>query len=630
MSVMQLNIKRWPHNWLFFVLCTAYLALVIEPNLLYACFGSVLPDVPAFPAHLAFAGKHLSQPSGLLLAVTGLLSQCFYTSWSGSLVIVATALGLSELARRHFKAAGFGSLPTLTCLPMIVMMLMYSRYQHPLLGVLVVCLGLLSAWAYVLASRRYPRLGAPLLCAATVLTFWLGGTGALIVFLAMALVHLLCRRTQGLALVLGLPMALAIIWLLLQYLALISVADAWPLCLPLSKPVTGSMKAYSKGIMIALYSFVPVCLSLLVLARGAWHRINRNQSKKARKGKKARAANQSPKLSLAWVKAGATLGCPFVILGLALFFSHDPLSKPYVQIHHHSHLQQWDKVLDTARHLPKGQTNVYVHHAIVRALFHTDRLPFDLLKYPQTPQGLFLTHESSVSNLTQLKLHDLFLELGQVNMAEKQASELLAADIDIGSIYERLIWVHIIKEQHDTARIFVNALHKDPLYRQTAQDLVHILDQGLPDDQVKRIERIRACMPPPTETVRESLDQMLIQLLNHNPGNQMAFEYLMTLYCLAGQVNRVAALLPQSARFNYPSTPALYQEAAVVYFSAQKQDIDTKRTPITPDTLKRYRRFTQLRTAFQQRKQKALLGQLIEEFGSSYFFYHAFGQVGLK
>jgi hypothetical protein len=627
---MLTRITRWPHHWVFYLGCAVYLMVVTEPHLLYSCFGFLLPDVPAFPAHLAFAGEPLSQPGGLLWAVTGLLSQCFYHSWSGTLVIMVTALGLSELARRHFKAAGFGNLTLLTCLPALMIVLMYSRHKHPLLGVLVVCLGLFGAWAYVLASCRYPKLGSPLLCVITVVTFWLGGTGALIVFLAMTLIHLLHRRKQGLALALGLPMALAIIWILLQYLALTSIAEAWPLCLPLSKPVTGSMKAYSKGLMIALYSFAPVCLGLLVLARGAWHRINRSHSKKTRKGKKARAANQAPKRSLVLTKAWAFLGLPFVIMGLSLYFSHDPLSKPYVQIHHYSHLQQWDKVLETARQLPKGQTNVYVHHAIVRALFHTDRLAFDLLKYPQTRQGVFLTHETHVSNLTQLKLHDLFLELGQVNIAEKHASELLASDVDFGCIYERLAWIHIIKEQYDTARIFVNALHKDPLYRKTARALVHILDHGLPEDQIKRIERIRACVPPHTETVRESLDQMLVQLLNQNPNNRMAFEYLMTLYCLSRQVNKVAALLPQAARFNYPSTPALYQEAAVIYYMAQKKAIDTKRIPIAPDTLKRQRRFMQLNAAFQKTKQRALLRQLIEEFGSSYFFYHTFRRVGLK
>jgi len=604
--------------------------VVTEPDLLYACFGFLLPDVPARPAHLAFTGVPLSHPGALLWAVTGLLSQCFYYAWSGTLVIMLTALGLSELTRRHFKTAGFGNLPVLTCLPMLMILLMYSRYKHPLPGVLAVSLGLWDAWVYVRASWRYPKLGGPLLCVCTFVTFWLGGTGALIVFLVMTLIHLLLRRKQYLAFVLGLPLALAIIWMLLQYVALISVAEAWSLCLPLSKPVADSMKAYSKGLMISLYSFVPVCLGLLVLARGAWYRVKRSQPKKARKGKRARSANQPPKRILALTKAIAFLGLPFVLLGLALFSSHDPLSKPHVQIHHQGHFRQWDKVLDTARQLPKGQTNVYVHHAIVRALFHTDRLAFDLLKYPQTPQGLFLTHEATVSNLTQLKLHDLFLELGQVNMAEKQVSELLAADVDCGAIYERLAWIHIIKEQYETARIFVNALHKDPLYGEAARALIHILDHGLPEDQVKRIERIRACMPPHTETVRESLDQMLIQLLNHNPGNQMAFEYLMTLYCLTGQVNRVAALLPQCARFNYPSTPALYQEAALIHSMAQKQAVDPKHIPIAPDTLKRFRRFTQLRTAFQQSKQKALLRQLIEEFGSSYFFYYAFRQVGLK
>lgn len=625
---MLTRVTRWPHNWLFFLGCAAYLLFVTEPHLLYTCFGFLLPDVPACPAHLAFADAPLSRPGALLWAVTGLLSQCFYHSWSGTLVITLTALGLSELARRHFKAAGFGNLPVLTCLPVIILVLMYSRYRHPLLGVLSLCLGLLHAWAYLLVYRRYPKLGGPLLCVTTVVTFWLGGSVALIVFLALTLIHLLHRRGQGLALVLGLPLALGIIWLLLQYVALISVAEAWTLTSPLSEAVTGGKQPYTKGLTLALYSVVPMCLGLLILVRSIWHRIIRKRSRKAKKKNRSQAANA--KGLLASTRAALPLTLPFVFLSLALFYSHDPLSKPYVQIHHYSHFQQWDKVLDTVGHLPKGQTHVYVYHAIVRALFHTDRLPFDLLKYPQAQPGLFLTHESSVSNLTQLKLHDLFLELGQVNMAEKQVSELLAADVDCGSVYERLAWIHIIKGQYETARIFANALHRDPLYRKTARALIHIQDHGLTEDQVKRVENIRTCIPQHTEAVPESMGQVLMQLLRHNPNNKMAFEYLMTLYCLTRQVDRVAAWLPQAARFNYPSPPVLYQEAAAVHLVAQNKGLDRESIPIAPETLKRYSRFTQLRAAFQKGRQKALLRGLIDEFGSSYFFYHAFGQVGLK
>lgn len=107
-------------------------------------------------------------------------------------------------------------------------------------------------------------------------------------------------------------------------------------------------------------------------------------------------------------------------------------------------------------------------------------------------------------------------------------------------------------------------------------------------------------------------------------------EYFVTLYCLSGQVNKVAEWLPHTTRFNYPTTPALYQDAAIIHFVAQKEVVDTKHVPITPETLTRYRRFMQLRAAFQKSKQRALLNQLVTEFGSSYFFYYSFGQVGVK
>ncbi|MCP4451130.1 MAG: hypothetical protein GY809_06690 [Planctomycetes bacterium] len=623
---MHIQIKRWPHHWIFFGVCTAYLAQVTEPSLLYSGFGSVLPHVSACPTNFAFLGDALSRPGGLVFAITCVLSQCFISSWPGALAIMLTGLALSELARRHFRAAGFGNLTVLTCLPVITIILTYSRYKHPLLGVLVVCLGLFSAWILALVPRERSKLGVLLLCVTTVATFWLGGTGAWIVCLAMTLIHALRGRQHGMALTLGLPMSLVIIWILLRYSALTDVSQAWPLTLPHTEPVTGGMKTFSKRLMIALYGIVPGCLSVLLLGRWAY----RGLFKKPRKHKKTSGVRPSKGRLVGMAQTVTTLTLPFVILGLSLHFSHDPLSKAYVQIHTYGHLRQWDDVLAVARQLPKGQTNVYIHHAIVRALSHTGRLPLDLLNFPQTQQGVFLTHETSVSALTQLKLHDLFLDLGQVNMAEKQASELLASDVEFGFIYERLAWIHIIKEQYDTARIFVNALNKNPLHRKAADALAHTLIHGLPADQVKRIERIRACMPTHREPVPEQLDQMLIQLLDHNPDNQMAFEYLMTLYCVTGQVHKVAQWLPHAARFNDPVTPPLYQEAALIHFASRKQAVDTNRIPIAPETIKRYERFMQLNTAFRKTRKKALLNQLIREFGSSYFFYLAFGQVGVK
>ncbi|NQV33221.1 MAG: hypothetical protein HQ515_11040, partial [Phycisphaeraceae bacterium] len=351
---MQINIKRWPHNWVFFGVCTVYLAMVTEPTLLYACFGSVLPDVPAFSTRPGFLTDAIKQPGGLVFAMTGLLSQCFYFSWPGALVIMVTGLGLSELTRRHFKAAGLGNLSVLTCLPVIMIILIYSRYQHPLLGVLAVCLGLLSAWIVARMPCRNPKLGALLLCVMTVVTFWLGATGALVVFLAMTLIHTVNGQKHRIALALGLPMALAIIWILLEYVAVSSVAQAWPLTLPLSKAVTGEMKSISKGLMFAIYSYVPVCLGALLLGRWAWHRGHRSHANKHRKNKTDHATDPKKRRDPVLIKTLAVLAVPLVGMGVSLYITHDPFSKPYIQTHYHSQLRQWPELLKTVKQLPKG------------------------------------------------------------------------------------------------------------------------------------------------------------------------------------------------------------------------------------------------------------------------------------
>jgi len=134
------------------------------------------------------------------------------------------------------------------------------------------------------------------------------------------------------------------------------------------------------------------------------------------------------------------------------------MSKPFVLANDYALRKQWDKVLRLGRSLPKGRHNVFFNHDIIRALYHTGRLPYDLFHFPQTPHGLLLTHEKKESYLSQLKLCDIFVELGQVNIAERLATEILAVKGHFAIVIEKLAWINIIKGQTRTARIYLNAL----------------------------------------------------------------------------------------------------------------------------------------------------------------------------
>jgi hypothetical protein len=393
------------------------------------------------------------------------------------------------------------------------------------------------------------------------------------------------------------------------------------------------MNTFLRVLIILLYGFVPLSVLLLFLSKMLFSKTGqiRKIRSKPKKKKKAHNTTREKKLSLAIFRKPAIIALPIVLTAAGLYFSYDQMGKPFVLANDYALRKQWDKVLVLGRSLPRGKSNVYFNHDINRALYYTGRLPYDLFHFPQTPHGLLLTHEKKESYLTQLKLCDVFMELGQVNIAERLASEVLATKGRFGIVIEKLAWINIIKGQTSTARIYLNALKKDLTYRRTAEKLLMALDNGFAPEQAAYVDRIRSNMfeAGHTGTSKDSIDQILIELLAHNPRNKMAFEYLMACYLLTGQVDKIAANMEGLGELGYQAIPTLYEEAILIYFGSQGKKVDLSKFNIKRNTFERYAKFVQLRNAMRPHNRQAVLGRLIGEFGSSYFFYFTFGRVGL-
>ncbi len=69
------RIRQIPHSLIFFLFGTLYLWLVVEPRLIYQCFGTILPDAPIFLTGWSFLGRSLALPGGFVMYVSGFLSQ---------------------------------------------------------------------------------------------------------------------------------------------------------------------------------------------------------------------------------------------------------------------------------------------------------------------------------------------------------------------------------------------------------------------------------------------------------------------------------------------------------------------------------------------------------------------------
>lgn len=336
--------------------------------------------------------------------------------------------------------------------------------------------------------------------------------------------------------------------------------------------------------------------------------------------------------SLATALAKASLAVfPTAIMILGLYFTREDLRKPYLASNYYWHLKQWDKIVELAQQLPKTRTHPYVNHDILRALYHTGRLGYDMFRFPLVPEALLLTHESWESDLSQLKLSDLFLELGHVNMAQKLASELVAVKGSLGPAIEEMAWISIVKGHPATARVYLEALRMDPIRRDEAESLLHGLDKGFTPQQMDRVARIRSCLLAENAgtTGPEGVDQWLTALVEHNPQNRMAFEYLMACHLLTGRVEKIAENVKRLEALGYRSIPILYEEALAIHYGGLGRLQDLARIPVSPQTVQRYGTFLQLRSSMRPQNEQAVLNVLIRDFGASYFFYYSFGRVGV-
>lgn len=627
------RIRQIPHNLIFFLLAMLYLWLVVEPRLIYQCFGIILPEAPIFLTGRTFLANSLRLPGGFVMYISGFLSQGYYYSWLGALIVALSALCLCELTRRHLVVVGYARATVLSSLPAVLLVLIYSHYQHPLPACLVVSLGLVCSLVFERLPLRqwvvrllvYGLMGTAL--------FWLAGAGGILIFSLMTVIYGIFIRKDFVLTALAIPAGFGIVWCLAQYVFLVPPRQTFAVLGSLVSSASRGSDTFSDVSVIILYGYVPLSAMLMLLGKQVFGRIGLQPKKrpgKHKKKKKQAGAEWTRWLPIVFRKS-VWVVFPMVLAGAGLYFSYDRMSKPLLQAHDYSLQRQWGKILELSRTLPKGQSNVYFNHYVNRALYHTGRLPYDMFEFPQTPHGLLLTHEKKASSLTQLKLCDIYMELGRVNTAERLATEILTARNHSGIVVEKLAWINILKGQYETARIFLNALTKDLVYRQTARSLLKSLDNGFTSDQATYIDTIRSRMHREEYlgTGDKSVEPILTELLVSNPTNKMAFEYLMACYLLTGRVDKITASVEQLKQFDYDGIPTLYEEAMVIYFGSQGMKFDLNTFNIKRRTIQRYVKFVQLRSSMRPDNHQTTLKRLISEFGRSYFFYFAFGRVGV-
>jgi hypothetical protein len=627
--MVSLTRSSFRPSWDFFLIPTVFFAAlflylwhVVEPRLIYHAFG-VYIDWPEFYIEWSFLREFLSQPGGPVRYAAAFLSQWYYYSWAGALVITSAAWLVCAGTNTLVRLAGARRSAILCYLPALGILVLYSRYSHLLTTLLALVMSVWFAVLYeILPFRRFLLRASAFLVMFCIL-YYLAAGGSLL-FAVLATISETLKSRRYLLAVVIVTVALIGPWLAKAAFFIPTTTDAYLLLLPFHpNPIPGA-DSLSQTASKSVYILVPLIVLLITFRRGILRRRGSisHTAHRAATAKKRPTVFHDPRFGLA-VK---TLALAVIAVG-AGFFSFNAGRKKVLQITYCSRHRMWSQLLQTAARLPLADYDFYCNHQVNRALYHTGRLADDMFSFPQSRSALLLFTEDIPHTTPKFQiLSDTCLDMGNINLAEQWAHETFEIQGNCPFALEKLALIYIAKEQPQAARVFLNRMSRDLVCGGRARELLRCLDNDprMADDPQVKLLRSLGWTEDHTFSVY-SEEYMLTGMLKGNKPNRMAFEYLMAFYLLTRQPDKIFANLHRLDDFGYDRIPRHYEEALMVYCDMTKE----KAPLISSETVSRYEAFVERYRTLRQNR-NAAFAALANDFSDTYFFYHIFKSSGVR
>ncbi len=613
----------------FFALLFLYLWQVVDPRLIYSI--GTITNFPVFFTGWDFFTHQVVHAGGVVMYLSALLSQLFHYSWAGALVITVQAWLLAAATGYLLKSTGVPGSRWVRFIPPLLVLAAYNQYSYHFPPTTALLTALLFACLYI-ALVSHHQAGATsagtgkavVLFLLLSLVVYVCAAGAYLVFGVLCVIHELSSRSRRTALLEG-PVVL-----LLPYAAAVGVfhlsaADAYTELLPLSWKISSlPSRMHMIATVYALYLLAPAVLLLWALVRYAG--ACRPRTHADAEPKKTGVRRLPRRLPFSPAARGAVQS--IIILGLGAgvaLLSHDRQEKTRLAVHYYACQRMWPEVLRVGA----GQlTNRFVLPAVNRALYHTGRLDTNMFSCPQHPDVLLPTGDDKV--LLYWSKFDALIDLGLMNLAEKNFIECMEIFGEHPMLLQRLALINMAKGEIETARVFLGALRRTLFYSTWAEHYLTLLqsDPSLSTDT--EIQQLRVvCLKTDSTAAFFDKETLLTALLQNNSHNRMAFEYLMAWYLVNRQVGKVVEAVHYMNDLNYTELPPLYQEAICVYMYAQRKPVQLFGRSINPQAQQQIEQFSQVLRRYGKDK-SAALPELTAKYRGSYFLYHMYGPAPLE
>ena len=598
-------------NFVFFLFFYLYLWLYLDIHLIYHGGGEIR-YFPVFYKDWFFFKEYLSYPGGLVEYVSTFLSQFFYFSWAGALIITLQAWVICAFINSFLKSVNASHLKWIRFIPPVFFLILYSQYTFYFITTMTLTVAFCFIWLYIkLNPSNTSRRLFVFFVLSAILYILVGGTYSIFALLC-GMYELLSKRKWRTSLIFLLS-ALIIPYIEGVFIYGFGNADAFTRL----TPVSWKFQVYNKtnGVMFVyvLYLFLPLITLALVL----WREFNIRLILPKFISKISEIFFIRNK-KIRWI---IDTGFLFLVATAAGYFSFDSKQKALFAVDYYAFNRMWPQVLEAA----KGNPNHFlVIAAVDRALYHLGQLDNSAFILRQKPSTLLLVGKHH----TQLYWYqfDIFLDLGYVNGAEHDLAEALEYYGERPELLQRMALINMVKGNIGTARIYLGALNKMLFCSKWANEYLKKIETDpalLMDEQVQYLRNLMIDREHLLEY--PTIDAVLLELLNKNRYNRMAFEYLMTCYILSKDLNSFAKNIDRFKDFQYPGIPRLFEEAVLIVSSNPngKDLLQGKELVISGKSLQRFNIFLNFLNTYKDDKNKALR-EFPDDLRDSYFFYYTF------
>jgi hypothetical protein len=594
---------QWVQSGAFLVLIFSLARWQIEPPLQYHA------QAPIFFTDSAFFKEFLRYPGGPSQYLALFLQQLYMHPSLGALVTTLLAWGVCGLTGKMLTGAKASAITAAPWLLAGFILLMQTQYGFPWMEFV---LGLMAALAGVVLYRMadgwhpWKRAGLFLLLA---LAVHFVAAGALLCF-ALWCVLAELFRVQSWRWRCGLGLAFAAVGALLPLLTsrtifLVPTAQAYWLWLPRYERFQQSWPA------AALLAYVSLWLLALY-----WAQSQRPGVLRRKKDAQPRSMHAS--------RAAWSAGFVWTVVIAGFFLMRDPQTKLRLEVDYYSERGQWDAVLALGPRVRNPDSAIISD--INRALAATGQLTQEMFAYPQDQVFNFWLHlHEGVDAERLMKASDLLFDLGQINRAERMAGEALELNGYRPAVLQRLALINVLKEEPNAARLFLNRLARTLTHRDWARRCLLELDLDPTLTQNDQLNSLRPLMLRKDYVGNFGTEELLLQLLEQNPQNRMAFEYLIAHYLLTAQLGKVIQFVGQMRPLGFQSIPRHCEEAILLHEMLTKdQTINLHGYTIQPETIAGFKRFNDRMREYRGDMSQAMPG-MKDEFGKTFWFYYVFG-----